>query len=534
MSNRETALPSDEGSRRLLPVTAPPMKRYLTLLLSLLFVLPLPAQSRREALLEYQARRRQAYTEFRDNYRKACADFMRKRWEAFRAEDPVPVPERREPDIPVMKHPDAPSVPTQDRMPYDKVVDLPEPAPEMPDAPGIAETPVLPGKPAAGKGDGDNGVQQGRKPAAGTDDAAPAVDVSRPFKFTFYGTGCSVSLAAKHRFNLASVQENSVANAWEGVSRGSYDAVAAECVALKKALGLNDWGYYDLVRTLADGFCGPKTNESVVLQSFLMAEAGYKVRMARGDGRLFLLLATDGQVYARPYFNIDGQVFYILDDVPRAASYNICNFTIPGERPLSLAMPAPPLFAQKPAAPAVRNFDGVVSTTVTVNRNLMDFYTNYPPCHWSVYAATALTAPVRGQLYPPLRAAVAGKGEREAAELLLHYLHRAFPYKTDEAQFGVERTLFAEEMYYYPYSDCEDRSILFARLVKDLLGLDVVLLYYPAHIATAVCFKGEVKGDYMQLGNKRYVICDATYIGAGVGEAMPDLKRTPAQVVRID
>lgn len=111
---------------------------------------------------------------------------------------------------------------------------------------------------------------------------------------------------------------------------------------------------------------------------------------------------------------------------------------------------------------------------------------------------------------------------------------QGFPYKTDEAQFGIERTLFAEEMYYYPYSDCEDRSILFARLVKDLLGLDVVLLYYPAHIAAAVCFKGEVKGDYMQLGNKRYVICDATYIGAGVGEAMPDLKRTPAQVVRID
>lgn len=79
--------------------------------------------------------------------------------------------------------------------------------------PGLRKHLCFPGKPAAGKGDGDNGVQQGRKPAAGTDDAAPAVDVSRPFKFTFYGTGCSVSLAAKHRFNLASVQENSVANA---------------------------------------------------------------------------------------------------------------------------------------------------------------------------------------------------------------------------------------------------------------------------------------------------------------------------------
>ena len=60
------------------------MKRYLILLLSLFVAVPLAAQSRREALLEYQARRRQAYAEFQDNYRKACADFMRKRWEAFR------------------------------------------------------------------------------------------------------------------------------------------------------------------------------------------------------------------------------------------------------------------------------------------------------------------------------------------------------------------------------------------------------------------------------------------------------------------
>ena len=49
------------------------MKRYVILLLSLFFAVPLAAQSRREALLEYQARRRQAYAEFQDNYRKACA-----------------------------------------------------------------------------------------------------------------------------------------------------------------------------------------------------------------------------------------------------------------------------------------------------------------------------------------------------------------------------------------------------------------------------------------------------------------------------
>lgn len=68
-------------------------------------------------------------------------------------------------------------------------------------------------------------------------------------------------------------------------------------------------------------------------------------------------------------------------------------------------------------------------------------------------------------VYPTLCSALAGKGEYDTANLLLHYQYRAFPYKTDDAQFGVERMLFAEEMFHYPYSASENRSILFARLV---------------------------------------------------------------------
>ncbi len=38
----------------------------------------------------------------------------------------------------------------------------------------------------------------------------------------------------------------------------------------------------------------------------------------------------------------------------------------------------------------------------------------------------------------------------------------------------------------------------------------------------------------MQIGAGRYVVCDPTYVGADVGDAMPDLKRVAAQVVKID
>lgn len=476
------------------------MNRYCLLLLTLLTATPLAAQSRREALLEYQARRRQAYTEFRDNYRKACADYMRKRWEAWHPEAPRPLPERQEPVHPVVKAPEAPAPATSEQLRYDEIIVI-SPALEPETQAVTPESPTT----------------------------------ARPFRFSFYGTDCSATLTRAQKFRLTSTQENAVATAWEHIAAGGYDRVAEECQELKRQLRLNDWGYYELTRTLAEAFCGADTDESVLLRAFLLAEAGYRMRLARGDGRLCLLMALSCEVYARIFFPIDGRTFYLLDGGSRASTYNVCNFSIPGERALSLAMPVPPTLAVAAGSRTTRNdMQQGITTSVTPNGNLFAFLAGYPPCSWEIYAATHLSSQTEEQLFPTLRAAIADKSERQAAEILLHYLHRAFPYKTDEEQFGSERTLFAEELFGYPYSDCEDRAILYARLVRDLLGLDVVLLHYPEHIATAVRFTTETSGDYVLLDGHRYIVCDPTYLGAGIGEAMPDLKHTTARIIRID
>lgn len=97
--------------------------------------------------------------------------------------------------------------------------------------------------------------------------------------------------------------------------------------------------------------------------------------------------------------------------------------------------------------------------------------------------------------------------------------------------WGHDRAFFAEETLYYPFCDCEDRSILFSRLVRDLLGIDVALIYYPGHLATAVHFDAEVKGNAVMIGNARFVVCDPTYIGAPVGEQMPNLDYDRIQTI---
>ena len=118
--------------------------------------------------------------------------------------------------------------------------------------------------------------------------------------------------------------------------------------------------------------------------------------------------------------------------------------------------------------------------------------------------------------------------------MLINFVQTAFNYKTDGDQFGYERPLFGDETLYYPYSDCEDRSILYSILVRELLGLEAVLLYYPGHLATAVAFPNNQSfGYHFTWKNKVFTICDPTYIGADIGECMPQFRTTSPEVIQI-
>ena len=68
--------------------------------------------------------------------------------------------------------------------------------------------------------------------------------------------------------------------------------------------------------------------------------------------------------------------------------------------------------------------------------------------------------------------------------------------------------------------------------MKDLLGLDAVLLDYPNHIASAVRFNEDISGDYILLDGKKYLICDPTYIGAPIGMCMDRFKSVAPEIIR--
>jgi len=54
------------------------------------------------------------------------------------------------------------------------------------------------------------------------------------------------------------------------------------------------------------------------------------------------------------------------------------------------------------------------------------------------------------------------------------------------------------------------------------LGLKVIGIDYPNHIATAVLCKTNIKGDRVRYKDNEFIICDPTYINASAGMSMPN------------
>ena len=353
-------------------------------------------------------------------------------------------------------------------------------------------------------------------------------------KIAYGGLAFYLNNSLNRKCSLNGLNENAIADAYEALCNSDYKPLLADCAQIRKDLRLNDWGVFTLVRQVADTYCGT-ANESIVMQQFLLNEMGYKARMARKatEDKIMLFVATDCSIYAHPYITLNGQNYYNLSGNNEQCQFYMCQKDSPkAKNSVGMQLKEAPLFPGTVVSSTHQAKGSAARVTVDVPKALMDFYKDYPQCDYSVYFNAPVNAAMENRILSSLAPLVQGRNEADAANILINFVQTAFQYQTDGQQFGYEKPFFVEELFYYPYSDCEDRAMLFSYLVRKLLGLDVVLLDYPEHIATAVRFNGNVSGDYLMVNGRTYIVCDPTYIGASIGMTMPRYKTVSAKVLK--
>lgn len=448
------------------------------------------------------------YEGFREKANAEYAEFMRNPWKPSKLIEALTPPKVVEPKPDVIPENEDPQ-PREDRaVIIEEIITPVEPEPQPQPVEPIRTVPV----------------------------EQPLPDVT----LTLYGTPVSVRGTKLKGFRLNGRTENDFANGWETLSAASTNNLIADCLSVRDRLRLPDWTYIKFLDQLAGQLTTPDSNEQTLLTGFLLNQSGYKVRFCYDEARrLHMLFASSGTLYGRQRVMIDREWFYAFTP-PKNAIYT-CNFRTPKEKPVSMAINASPALSYTPgnARRVEVKTRPDLTVSLTPNKNLIDLFGDYPESaltdspysKWQIHGNTPVSPEVNKQLYPTLRKAVEGMNQYDAVNLLLK-VAQSFPYEFDDKVWGRDRAFWMEESWHYPFSDCEDHAVNFSHMVRDILGLDVCLIYYPGHLSACVAITdGTGKGDYLTYQGRRYTVCDATYFYAHAGLTAPSNNNSEAILV---
>jgi len=449
------------------------------------------------------------FNNFRRQSMEQFAQFVKNPWKEFEETKPVPKPNPR-PVPPVIMNDDNEKPIENKPIIIDEVVEPvieePQPQPVEP----IEEVPVI---------------------------------VPSYLNFTFFGTSDKVRLDRSNLPMLRGVDESSVSLMLQELSTDENDNLILDCLEIRKNRNFSDWAYLQMLNKIATEAYPGKFNEAQLLMAYLYLQSGYKMRLASDGSKLYMLFASRHLIFERPSFAVDGENYYGLSDMPDRL--HICQTAFPKEKSLSLMINSDQRFSydKSDCRSILSGRYPSMKLDVVVNKNLLDFYATYPASaldgnimtRWAMYANTPMDSNIATSLYSNLKGLLKGKTELEATNMLLNTLQTGLKYEYDDVVWGSDRAFFSEESLFYPYCDCEDRAILLTRLVRDLLGLKCLLVYYPGHLAAAIEYSDDtVNGDYITLDGHKYIIADPTYINAPIGCTMPGMDNTSAKVIRVN
>lgn len=446
---------------------------------------------------EYEQFRQQQTEEFNDyvsRRNREFADFLKQEWKLFQSMQAVERPEEPKPDR-------APFVPDWD-------------IPRVP-GPVVKPLPVVPIAP-------------------------PSVPEKRPvtpqhlpqtLEVLFYDSPVSIDFSDQLKVKIGGASEKNVAAYWEKMSSSPYEDFIHTLQTNADGLGVNDWGYFRLIEAVANEVFTSRNDRAAFL-FYMLKQSGYDVRLGRGGEQLYVLMTFTTQIYGLSYFIFNGKKYYRMEG--DGSLYTFGESEIMGDgKAVDLHQQRPLVIGEDEKVRDLK-LAKFPELKIAIPYSLahVAYYNDIPQTDLPVYFSYPLPENTWKALYAAFSPLAAKHSLPEFVGILLNFVQTSFEYKTDDGQFGREKYFYPEEVIAYPYCDCEDRSVFFACLVRNLTGAEVVGLDYPGHIATAVCFgEAEVPGDTLTYKGKKYVICDPTYINASIGMTMPQFRTVKPEVI---
>ncbi|MBQ4206294.1 MAG: hypothetical protein II662_06520, partial [Bacteroidales bacterium] len=291
-------------------------------------------------------------------------------------------------------------------------------------------------------------------------------------KLNFYGRQVPLHVSQKLKAKSNGIDEKNVANYFTNISKNREETKALwdELTGVVDEFGLNEWGYFCLLRSLSEKLFTNIDDRVLFCFYMLRNEGNFKTRVARGKNsdKLTLLIALDNskEVYSYTFFqfkdNENGTKkvkYYTVYGGGKANeavySYDFCKQDA-DKREMKLDFTKN---LNMGACDVTRTVQLTKKRSVTLpyNKAHMAYLNDVPMTVFPIYFVNPIAIEAQQVLQDNFSEMRDQYTPTQFIQMLLHFVQTGFEYKTDDDQFGYEKYFYPEEVIGYPYCDCEDR-----------------------------------------------------------------------------
>ena len=336
------------------------------------------------------------------------------------------------------------------------------------------------------------------------------------------------------------VEEADMIQYYQAMEKVDYQTFLQDIQEKKEVLGLNDWLYYQLLRKALDKIYSRQPVVNRELTSwFLLSKAGYDTRLTYRKRNAYVYVYTRDEVFEVPLIKEGDRTYVNLTSIHsknniQEALYML-NF-VPNPEGMALSFYLKELHKlqtkMKTRESKFHFHKATYQMKVKFDQTVIDLMSQYPFFAEKEYLEVPLSSTVSQSLLPQLKDLIKDKTEKEALEFLVAFTRSSFKYKEDKEYFGASKPMIADEVFYYPFSDCEDRSALFYALVKELLQLPMVIIAFEDHLTIGVAIP-QFNGNPIRFNGNDYFICDPTgpINSTVVGEFPSGYQNKPFEII---
>ena len=339
-----------------------------------------------------------------------------------------------------------------------------------------------------------------------------------------------LSVLIKHKVKK---NDKSVSSFFKKLEDTKYESLISELVKVKSELNLNDWLYYELIQNLSETIAScEKNNYRTLFNAFILAKSGYDVRICY-DKQIDIYIYTKDEIYLSNRFYKSKKNFYNLTyfenpELERNRELDLSNVVLNKNGiPFSFQIIELPHFKSPIVIEKDISFNNK-NYKIRINKTIVELFKDYPQLQTASYFKVPLSNEAYSSFIPYFKKDLEALDTIQTIRKILSFVRLQNEYKDDMNTFKKEKPMIPEEVLFYDYADCEDKSALFYYLVNELVGIPMIILSYPNHINVAVMLNREL-GDPIIYNENNYYVCEpsAIFDNTDIGYSKKSEKYTP-------